>query len=556
MRRVEFLKIEIENFRSWESLELSLAGRGAVLITGRNGVGKSNLFMALLWALFGRTFQQIAPKALIRRGAKKCRVSVAFRNPAGQLIKLRRERLGQHERIVLDDGTDLKEMGPREASLWLPRVLGMGWKAFTQLVFVGGMNRFFLQLQDGEKKELLEELLRLQRFAPCAEKASLRLRELEGRRDSLRARAGALQASLKQLEQEIVKAQGQGVAELEKRMDKLRQKIQALESDLGHEGSLEELEETLNRALEELEKHKSLFSKLSFQASALDSQIARIESLGGRTCSECGRDLSRQEARELVRQKRGRGEKLEEILVPLREKIAGLKRGLQEIHAHVSRIAELARRREELLKELEAAREERERVSLGYRELLDRQRHYYQKELGFLQSQQARIAEIKPYFEFWVSGFGKKGIRADYLKRFSPWLTEYSNRYLAYLSDRFCLEFGLDCGEFISRIRCQGLGEMKYPELSAGERRRLDLAVSLALRDVAEQAVGIGINLTALDELVETLDADGAQRFADLVKVLSVDRTSFVISHNDLLEGCFDSVWEVSKKAGVSSLVT
>ena len=47
-------KIEAQNFRSWNKLELDLEKpNGLVVITGLNGNGKSSAFYTLIYALYG-----------------------------------------------------------------------------------------------------------------------------------------------------------------------------------------------------------------------------------------------------------------------------------------------------------------------------------------------------------------------------------------------------------------------------------------------------------------------------------------------------------------------
>ncbi len=51
---MRLLSLRARNFRSFAELDLDLRLDGMVAIVGANGAGKSSIFMAVEWALFGR----------------------------------------------------------------------------------------------------------------------------------------------------------------------------------------------------------------------------------------------------------------------------------------------------------------------------------------------------------------------------------------------------------------------------------------------------------------------------------------------------------------------
>ena len=55
---IEFKKIIIEGFCSIGTLELPLNNNGITSIKGANGLGKTTIFSALVWVLYGKTLKQ------------------------------------------------------------------------------------------------------------------------------------------------------------------------------------------------------------------------------------------------------------------------------------------------------------------------------------------------------------------------------------------------------------------------------------------------------------------------------------------------------------------
>lgn len=63
------MKLTLENFRSHEAATLTFPDVGFVKLDGRSGTGKSNIFKALMWSLYGKQ------NNVVRYGATKCSVN-------------------------------------------------------------------------------------------------------------------------------------------------------------------------------------------------------------------------------------------------------------------------------------------------------------------------------------------------------------------------------------------------------------------------------------------------------------------------------------------------
>ncbi len=75
-------------------------------------------------------------------------------------------------------------------------------------------------------------------------------------------------------------------------------------------------------------------------------------------------------------------------------------------------------------------------------------------------------------------------------------------------------------------------GEFRgYENASAGERRRIDIAIMFALAEVAEAAAGREKSTLFCDEIFDALDADGINAVCGALDELSKDRCVIVISH-------------------------
>jgi len=92
------------------------------------------------------------------------------------------------------------------------------------------------------------------------------------------------------------------------------------------------------------------------------------------------------------------------------------------------------------------------------------------------------------------------------------------------------------------------LGDTMFENLSGGERRRADLILQLAQRDLAKNERGFSSNILSLDEVLDGLDDVGINTVLDMLYEKSREVESmFVVSHKELRDVGFDYKWVVTK---------
>ena len=102
------------------------------------------------------------------------------------------------------------------------------------------------------------------------------------------------------------------------------------------------------------------------------------------------------------------------------------------------------------------------------------------------------------------------------------------------LKVRFTSQVMLKSGEFrnkfgIDVVQTRNLSDLK--ELSAGERRMVDIIVLLSLRHLLEVTQDVRMNILLLDEILDSLDPDNASIAVGMVKRLSESHCVVLISH-------------------------
>jgi DNA repair exonuclease SbcCD ATPase subunit len=97
------------------------------------------------------------------------------------------------------------------------------------------------------------------------------------------------------------------------------------------------------------------------------------------------------------------------------------------------------------------------------------------------------------------------------------------------------------------------VGGDSYESNSTGERRRIDLAISLALQDLVMSRANGRLNVLLYDEIFDGLDAVGCENAIQLLHDMQKSvETIYVITHNDILKSYFDKFLVVTKENGAT----
>lgn len=164
---------------------------------------------------------------------------------------------------------------------------------------------------------------------------------------------------------------------------------------------------------------------------------------------------------------------------------------------------------------------------------------------------------------FWQKAYSNQGIKSFVLDDITPFLNKRVNKYLSKLTSghievKFNTQSTLKSGEtrekFSIEISNQDGGK-EYSSNSGGERKRIDLAINLALQDLVASRSNKRINIAMFDEVFDALDETGVEQVIELLQELSKEKSSiFVISHNDHLKSYFTNIITVTKKDGFSTI--
>lgn len=182
-----------------------------------------------------------------------------------------------------------------------------------------------------------------------------------------------------------------------------------------------------------------------------------------------------------------------------------------------------------------------------------------EKKLLVLDKDKKVIEEEIELYNFWVNAFGNQGIKSILLDSVTPYLNQRANYYLSKLSDssievKFNTQTELKNGDKRDKFSIDVTnenGDDTYGGNSGGEKRRIDISVSMALQDLVQSRSNNSIDLVVYDEAFENLDAIGCQNVIEILQEKAQTCGSvMVITHNDELKQLFNKNIVVEKTSG------
>lgn len=191
-----FTSVEIQNFLRFKTAVVQLKNQGLVLVNGvnhdssaadSNGAGKSTIFEAIVWCLWGKTVRGYSGDRVINNQVgKDCWVRLKIEHE-GEEYSIERYRKHSQYRNELHfmhyteaGPADMTEGTPTMTQQLLTDWLGIDFDTYIRGPMVGQGNfKRFSQMTDAEQKSVLEIALQLSVLSEAHEVAKNKAKELQ-----------------------------------------------------------------------------------------------------------------------------------------------------------------------------------------------------------------------------------------------------------------------------------------------------------------------------------------------------------------------------------------
>ena len=529
---MKILRLEVQGFRSFSApqiLDFTTMRPGLYHVTGKNlieltleanGAGKSSLFEAIFWALYGKTSRNLRAGTVKNwNGKEKCGVVLDVVATSGAMSLLR--MWGPNALEISGEQVGDRPVDQPE----LERLIGMTPEAFLFAFYFAQFSPAFVDLVASEQTTVFASVLNLGLWERASDAATRRSDEIEQQIQQLRETTARIQGQAEELlSQDYVKAEKGWVkgyrAELQAAEDAVLQTQQTLKVLDAEMKVFLKIKVTINAQM-------SVVNELTADFHHLSQEMTKLSAQNITKCPTCGQTVNQAVSRqhikkELARVKLALDSKGVELSIA-NKKLAGLRKQIPEDCEVVQRDADREQRfactsLSEIQRKINPytkLREEQERRGEQLAEQLDEtesQLHAAEKHIKTAQ--------------YWIKGF--KEIRLSLIQESLAQLTIEVNETLFQLGlQDWSVEFDIERETKSGSINRSFTIMVRSPHTkdavpwgvwSGGESQRLRLAISMGFSNLICNRMGVHPNLEMWDEPSTWMSEAGIQ---DLLMVLA-----------------------------------
>lgn len=584
---VRFLKIRIEGFGCYgKPKSFNLDSHGLVVINGRNGSGKSTIFSALTWALYGKslkakseveTWEFHRPKDW---AGTMVQVSFNHKGHTYQVIRCKNykkkvlDAYGKNRLIILKDGENIQAgvKDKRDLQKVLENILGYSFNLFTNTVVFPQKAKRFIEESGVDKKALLEEVFSLDWIAQANEIAKEERSSLRSKVLISEGKVNTEKNSIENDEQFLFLLQENKRAfeeENKVKLDELYKERKGYESfvEVGDAYPLIIQEQELVDKLEgdkgnpdyiNLDNNNRDLSKIFSQISNAEVRFGEIKtelkhhSSKDHTCPTCGQDIDKDIHKRLVDELTLEKNTLLKSLMDLKSmqeaktrvvengkalkaKISENEKQLQAIQKEISEIQlleEKERSKKEILtridKDIESVKKSKFKdISPQIQEKLEGKK----ETLKALEKAHKKLQDELRILEWVIQHpLSNSGLKSYIISNLIFKLNEQLRYYEKFTN--FGIQLMID--EDLSRkdlrtIITRNNYPVLFEDLSGGESQLVNISISFALMDL--MALTNSTNLIIFDEVFESLDIGNVEIVSELLQDKARNRSLFVITH-------------------------
>jgi len=508
-------KITIKNFYSFKNVTLNLEKyKGLTLIKGlnkdaegSNGAGKSALIEAVYFGLTGKTIRKSTEAAMVNNQAKKgCLVELTLDD---NVVIKRYKKPSKLELFIGKENKSGESIAATQKHIDV--LLNTNSKVLMTSMFFGQSNDLtFLDASPEDKRTIIRNFLNLD--------------DIFKMRDNIKSHKSEFY--------QTAKAKSAVIEEHVGTIRSLERKLKDIE---GREfPSLYNVDISLSSVLKMEEKVRDYTAERGAIISLLNKEVAHNNALKdpNTKCRTCGQPTP------------------ETILQKNKNKALESDSSIAQIQTDLANLLEPA---------------PPPFSSIDFSFYLDWKNSQSEKEtykslLGEIKEKISDADEIRTDNEkmyevmrFWEKAFSEQGVIKYIIKNILTYFNKQCNYYLGYLTNsKFFVEFDEELNEKIVSLKLL----VPYISLSGGEKRKINLAVLLALKDLLILTDRNQSDLLFFDEIAENLDEQGIIGLHQLLQELKKSKNIFVVTHNKYLKTLLDSSKRILiiKENGISTV--
>lgn len=564
---ITFQRIRYKNILSTGNVwaDINLCDTKTTLIVGRNGAGKSTILDALHFALYNKPFRKINKGQLLNSiNERELVVELYFSIGPKQYLVRRGIKPDIFEIWVDGEQRDSTAKSVDTQRFLEQEILRINSKSFSQIVVLGSASFVpFMRIDTKNRRELIEDILDLQVFSTM--------------NVLLKTRVSENTTALTDTKNEVTLLQSQ-IAMIKKNNKAIEsannERITVLKRQIGEQVSIAE------KYLKQISKYGNTISSLSERLVDKDTLLERKQILSDRIrdtqrqisvfgndyafyqehddCPKCKQSITTNHRVNTLSTLKETIQRLEVNVVEWQKDLSGVDAQLADIRQVEEQISTMKQKSQELTQDVALIKRTCHMVKSEIDSIKKstRQQQDFSQLLVDLDVATKRANELSAEREVLsVAGILLKdtGVKATIIKQYIPVINRMVNEFLERMG--FFVRFELD-ENFDETIKSRHRDTFSYASFSEGEKLRIDLSLLFSWREISRMRNSVSTNLLIMDEILDSsLDSIGTDEFLDIIRDLTTDTNTFIISHKgEQLYDRFDRILKFEKKRGFSIL--
>lgn len=573
---VKFKQLQIRNFLSFgnQLTSIDLTHYGSTLVMGENvdansnnGAGKTTIINALCYALYNKPFDNISLQRLINstNNTKNTLMEVRLVFSKGddefEVYRCRGESFNIQ---VFMNGEDVTLDSVAENDKLVEELIGMSYELFTKIIIFSGNSIPFLMMPVSQQRQQIEELFNITLLTEKAVKLKEIIKATEGSISIQEAVIREQEAAVNLYNKQLKDAENRVArwdADRNMQVTSLREQLQLMQTvDMEVEKELHTLTATLK------EEENAQERKLSNAKKDRTTVSAEVKKLSGELIH-----LLEDKCPYCLQQYEGAAEKLtekQELLEQKKTRLASLEEFIATTEAVVAELTDQRYQADQLMKFSSLADAVRaESSAQTAQQKIDELLNVVNPHCEALQTLRDSVVKAADYAQldslkkdldhqqFLLKLLTDKNsfIRRRIIQKTIPFL----NNRLIYYTKELGLPHVVKFDDDMSCTVSEYGRELDFGNLSSGEKKRVNLSLSLAFRDVLHH-LHSKVNCLFIDEIDASLDGSGVENVFRLLKTKTRDEGLglWIISHRPEAVGRFDRSVIVRKENGFSRIVS
>lgn len=590
--------LSIEGFRSFKNKQIiEFDENGLFLVSGSNlvepelganGVGKSSIFEAIVWVLFGKTASNLKAGSIGNWSSKKCKVELKFDN---HILK----RTWNPNSLILDNEEITQEK--------LEDIINFNFQSFIYSVYIPQFGIKFIDLTPSEKMEVFSSIMDelFSKWDKCSESAKTLRDDTEKNITSQENKKSYIEGQIKTLKpftkeydeweeerKNLIRDMENEISSYDK--NKLISSLKELENKYNDDvANIDKLRKTRNELRDDklyltdtLNSEKLELKEMITNDKIIGESINELSILkDGSECPTCDNIISKEKISNKINRLSfklhtdeitNKEEHIEELVSAIGVKskdITELENSYALLEGDVIRQLRLIDNTKneislidsKILGLIDTINKKREKEN-PFKKLIDEsvnKKNILEKSLDYLKENIEELKEIYEIYKYWVKGFKEIKLMLTEEALIDLEISINNNLQRLGLND-WSIKLMVDSETKSGTIR-KGFtvlvnspfnnGELVPFECwSGGEGQRIRIATTLGLSDFIKSRRGIECDLLVLDEPTQFLSGNGIE---DLVYFLreKADYENlkvFLIDHRNLETlGVFTKVLNITK---------